>query len=222
VVCPVRTFYGQWGREFFRCGRRIFGAKKTRIFRNLWCDRTDLSSANKGVNFSRFCVDVFYGRPLQTSGSRELQSTLKILIVILYTKRKTYICFDYWWRIFSRRKPKKYFWIGGEITQNFQCSAVPQINSTIVLKRKIRTIIWQYENVTKRKSTHSMKNAKLLSFEAICIHLYLSDFSYTNVKKDIWLNFYGSSLPNTLPPTKIPSLIGTKLEHGQKMQIFAK
>jgi len=38
----------------------LFGAKKLRIFRNLWCVRTD-----GVVNFSQFCADLFYGRPIQ-------------------------------------------------------------------------------------------------------------------------------------------------------------
>jgi len=56
-VSLVRTFHGQV--RFFRCGHLHF---LDRIFRNLWCVRTD--NGGWGVNFSRFCVDFFYGRPL--------------------------------------------------------------------------------------------------------------------------------------------------------------
>jgi len=49
----------------------LFGPKKLRTFRNLWCVRKDRgvwASADilqtGGGNFLRFCADVFYGRPL--------------------------------------------------------------------------------------------------------------------------------------------------------------
>jgi len=35
--------------------------QKLRIFRNLWCGRTDKEG---GVSFLQFCADVVYGRPL--------------------------------------------------------------------------------------------------------------------------------------------------------------
>jgi len=64
-VCPVRT----WGVLQMRTS--ILWRKKLRIFRNLWCVRTKRggwASADilrtRGVKFSRFCTDVFYGRPL--------------------------------------------------------------------------------------------------------------------------------------------------------------
>jgi len=60
----------------------IFGAKYLRIFRNLWCVRTDkgrgfskcghFEDKGKGINFSRFCADVFYGRPLISILNKEL------------------------------------------------------------------------------------------------------------------------------------------------------
>jgi len=49
----------------------LFGAKKLRIFLNLWCvcmDKGGYASEDilqtRGVNFLQFCVDVFYGQPL--------------------------------------------------------------------------------------------------------------------------------------------------------------
>jgi len=63
--CPVRTFCGQGGGVFFRCGRPHFLAQKHQIFRNLGCARTDKEgevSQDKGRG--QFCADVFYGRPL--------------------------------------------------------------------------------------------------------------------------------------------------------------
>jgi len=47
-----------------------FARKKIRIFRNLWYVRTDKGEGveqcghfmDKGVNFSRFCADDFYGQ----------------------------------------------------------------------------------------------------------------------------------------------------------------
>jgi len=48
-------------RGFFRCGRPHLWCKKRRIFWKLCCVRTD---KGEGVNFSRFCADVIYGRPL--------------------------------------------------------------------------------------------------------------------------------------------------------------
>jgi len=59
---------------------RTFWYKNLRIFRNLWCVRTDKGGgrlskcghfANKGegVNFSRFCADVIYGRPLSVNAA---------------------------------------------------------------------------------------------------------------------------------------------------------
>jgi len=72
----LRTFFGQGGSSDADVTSALFGAKKLRIFRNLWCVRTDkegrggwasadiLWTKGEGVNFSRFCADVFYGRPL--------------------------------------------------------------------------------------------------------------------------------------------------------------
>jgi len=45
-ICPVRTFFGQGGRGFFKCGRPYFLVQKTSHFGaknilNLWCVRTD-------------------------------------------------------------------------------------------------------------------------------------------------------------------------------------
>jgi len=63
------------GRGSSDAGVRTFWRKKIRIFRNLWCVRTDKEGGWVGpvrtfcgqegrVNFSRFCADVFFGRPL--------------------------------------------------------------------------------------------------------------------------------------------------------------
>jgi len=70
-ICLVRTFCGQGG-GFFRCGRLHFLVQKTSDFSKFMvCPhgqerRRGWTSADKrwGVNFSRFCADVFYGRPL--------------------------------------------------------------------------------------------------------------------------------------------------------------
>jgi len=55
---------------------RTFWCKKPRIFRYLWCVRTNkrrvgvkpvrtfCGQGERGVNILRFCADVFYGRPL--------------------------------------------------------------------------------------------------------------------------------------------------------------
>jgi len=64
----VQKYFGQ-GR-FFRCGRPHFLVKKHRIFWNLWCVRADKRGLSQfimrtgGGQFSRFCADVLYGRPL--------------------------------------------------------------------------------------------------------------------------------------------------------------
>jgi len=50
----------------------LFGFDKLRIFRNFWCVRTVkgccasadiLRTRREGVNLSKFCADVLYGRP---------------------------------------------------------------------------------------------------------------------------------------------------------------
>jgi len=71
-VCLVRTFCGQ--RRFFRCGRPHYLVQKNFGFFEIYdvSARTRRDRANadifrtreKGVSFSRFCADVFYGRPL--------------------------------------------------------------------------------------------------------------------------------------------------------------
>jgi len=50
---------------------KVFDAKKLKIFQKLWCVRTDKEGGGwgsakrgRGINFWRFCSDVFYGRPL--------------------------------------------------------------------------------------------------------------------------------------------------------------
>jgi len=40
-VCPVRIFFGQGRGGSLDADVRTFGHKKLRIFRNLWCVRTD-------------------------------------------------------------------------------------------------------------------------------------------------------------------------------------
>jgi len=61
----MRTFFGQ-GRVLQMRTSALFGAK-TRIFRNLWCIRTDKGGASADkrggrVNFSRLCANIFYGQ----------------------------------------------------------------------------------------------------------------------------------------------------------------
>jgi len=61
-VCPVQTFCG---REIFRRECLHFGAK-SRIFRNLWCVRTDKGGwaiADKGEG-DQFSAEVFNGQPI--------------------------------------------------------------------------------------------------------------------------------------------------------------
>jgi len=70
----VRTFCGLGG--FFKCGRPHFSAQKTSNFLKFMVCTHDkgeglsqcghFSDKREGVNFSRFCVDVFYGRCLIT------------------------------------------------------------------------------------------------------------------------------------------------------------
>jgi len=55
--------------KFFRCERPHFLVQKLPIFRNLWRVRTDkgvepVRTFCGGVDISRFCADVFYGRSL--------------------------------------------------------------------------------------------------------------------------------------------------------------
>jgi len=76
--CPVRAFFGQLGGVLQMRTSALFGIKKFRIFRNLWCVCTDkgdgwasadiLRTRGRAVNFSRFRADVFYGRPLSHIG----------------------------------------------------------------------------------------------------------------------------------------------------------
>jgi len=63
----VRTFCGQGGSSY---GRPHLLEQKHRVFRNLWCVRTDKKGwastdilRQGGDNFSRFYMGVFYGRP---------------------------------------------------------------------------------------------------------------------------------------------------------------
>jgi len=58
----VRTFFRQWGGGSSDVNIRTFSSKKLRICQNLWRVRT--GNGGGEVNFLRFCVDVFYGRPL--------------------------------------------------------------------------------------------------------------------------------------------------------------
>jgi len=70
--CPVRTFFGQEVEGSSNADVRIFWCKKHAIFQILWCVRTDkgvepvriFCGQGGGVTFSRFCANVFYGRPL--------------------------------------------------------------------------------------------------------------------------------------------------------------
>jgi len=71
VQCGI--FYGQGERSVLQMQTStLFGAKNFRTFRNLWCVRTTRGGglnqsgnfADKRVNFSQFCADFFYGRPL--------------------------------------------------------------------------------------------------------------------------------------------------------------
>jgi len=55
-VEPLRT------RGFLQMRTSAFFVQKLRIFRNLWCVRTD--KGEKG-QFLRFCADDFYGWPLK-------------------------------------------------------------------------------------------------------------------------------------------------------------
>jgi len=72
-VCPMWTFCRQGG--FFRCGRSHFLAQNVGFFEiyrlsawtrgeDGWASADILRTRGEGVNFSRFCADVFYGRPL--------------------------------------------------------------------------------------------------------------------------------------------------------------
>jgi len=69
------------GRRIFRYGLRTYWWQKRRNFWSLWCVCTDKGErfepyehfsdkAEEEVNFSRFCVDVYYGRPLSIFSSR--------------------------------------------------------------------------------------------------------------------------------------------------------
>jgi len=61
-VCPVQTFCGQGKRKGSSDAYvHIFWCKDLRIFLKLRCVSTD---KEEGVNFSRFCADVFYGGSL--------------------------------------------------------------------------------------------------------------------------------------------------------------
>jgi len=74
-VCPVRTFFGKGGGGFFKCGYPNFLAQKTSDFSKFMvCQHghgwravepvwTFCRQGGKGINFLRFCADVFYGRP---------------------------------------------------------------------------------------------------------------------------------------------------------------
>jgi len=53
---------GQRGRGFFRCGRPHISVPKSSVFRNLWCVRP--ARTREVSQFSRFCADTLYGRPL--------------------------------------------------------------------------------------------------------------------------------------------------------------
>jgi len=69
-VCPVRTFYGHGRRELFRCGRPYFLMQKHRIYRNLWCVRTEKGLrqcgqfSDKGSIFHNFVRTSFMDGPL--------------------------------------------------------------------------------------------------------------------------------------------------------------
>jgi len=72
-------FFGQSGGGSSEADVRTFWWKKLQIFLNLWYFRTDkgkggrrgalrqcgrFSDKGGGNQFSRFCADIFYGRPL--------------------------------------------------------------------------------------------------------------------------------------------------------------
>jgi len=59
-VCPLSSV-DKGERSSSDADIRTFWCKKLRISLNLWRVRTD---RGRGVNFWRFCADVFYGRPL--------------------------------------------------------------------------------------------------------------------------------------------------------------
>jgi len=75
-VCPVRTFCRQGGeggssdadvRTFWRKNLgffEIYGVSAAIKGREGWSSMDILRTRGEGVNFSRFCADVFYGRPL--------------------------------------------------------------------------------------------------------------------------------------------------------------
>jgi len=76
--------------EFFRCRRLHFLVKEHRIFRNLWCARTDKGEGvepvrtfcgqGREINFSRFCADVLYGRPLMLLGASGVSRIFQWLV----------------------------------------------------------------------------------------------------------------------------------------------
>jgi len=72
-VCPVRTFFGQGGREFLQMRTSaLFGAKNSRfleiygvsarIGRRVGVRCGHFTDKGERVNFLRFCADAFYGR----------------------------------------------------------------------------------------------------------------------------------------------------------------
>jgi len=78
----------------------LFGAKKLRILRNLWCVCTDKGAwvdpmwkfvdKGGGVNFLRFCADVLNRGPLPFTGT---------LLVILFPENTNTVLIQYHWII---------------------------------------------------------------------------------------------------------------------------
>jgi len=81
---------------------RTFWHKKLRIFRNLWCVRMDkaggrlsqcrhFSVKREGGQFSRFCADVLYGRPLGLIGQyNQMQNTLFYIVFLCTLDNNAY------------------------------------------------------------------------------------------------------------------------------------
>jgi len=68
------------GGRLFRCGRPHVFAQKTSDFLNLWCIRAD---KGEGDQFSQFCADVFYGRPLTVPCTGSFVALINILCLLL-------------------------------------------------------------------------------------------------------------------------------------------
>jgi len=79
-----------------------FMVQKLQIFRNLWCVHMDkerrvepvrtICGLGGGVNFSRFCTEVFYGRPLILYFKENF--LLAMLVRKMFTFKCMQICFQ--------------------------------------------------------------------------------------------------------------------------------